>query len=620
VNRIDDARKVADAVLYEGYLLYPYRASATKNQQRWQFGVLVPPSYAATGTGEYTTMRTECLLEVGSAAVLHARLRFLQLATRRATADHGSGGAVGAGDGWDEAVEREVDVVAPVAELAGEGLLTPFTVPAGTDRDGGQTRQRQQLSGALRLRTEQVPGPYPLLRLLAEVANTSGWSVARPTRTQALRHSLVATHFLLAVDDGRFMSLLDPPEWAQSAAQQCRNLRTWPVLVGDPERRDLLLSSPIILYDYPQVAPESPGETFDCTEIDELLSLRTLTLTDSEKAQVRATDPRAAELLDRVEQLPPELLARLHGAIRAVSPARPESLDYPDRIEVAGQWLGPGSRVRLHPGGRDGRATDAQDMFLAGRTATVRQVRTDVEGRRYLAVTLDDDAGADLHASHGRFRYFDPDEVEPLPPGDWATAPDVVAAPAGETAAGRVLVAGVGNIFLGDDGFGVELAHRLAETELPPGVRVADYGISGMRLAYELLEGGYELTILLDAAARGEAAGTVSVIEVAAGDVGWVGDDDLAAAGRFVDAHGMQPEQVLALVRTLGGEPGRVLVVGCEPADTGPGIGLSEPVAAAVRQAVPLVRRLLDEPPVPGRAGQQAEPPVTAAVGEESAR
>jgi hydrogenase maturation protease len=151
---------------------------------------------------------------------------------------------------------------------------------------------------------------------------------------------------------------------------------------------------------------------------------------------------------------------------------------------------------------------------------------------------------------------------------------------------GRVLVAGIGNIFLGDDGFGVEVVRRLAERPLPDGVQVADYGVSGLRLAYDLL-GGYHTTILVDAAPRGGEPGTVYVIEL-----------DKPATGpgpeRPVDAHGMRLDAVLDLLAVLGGDAGRVLVVGCEPADLAQGIGLSAPVAAAVDRAVELVRELIE--------------------------
>ena len=228
-----------------------------------------------------------------------------------------------------------------------------------------------------------------------------------------------------------FLSLLDPPEWAKPAAEACQNLHTWPVLIGDEGRRDAMLSSPIILYDHPTIAPESPGDLFDATEIDEILTLRTMALTEDEKREARATDERAAAIIDRVDNMPPELLERLHGAVRylkgvegdagrggrAASWCRGGTRGPTGRCRrrPTGWWwpgssVAKGSRVRLRPGQR---RADAQDMFLAGREATVEAVFLDVDGNRHLAVTLDEDPAADLQRWHGRYLYFSPDEVEP---------------------------------------------------------------------------------------------------------------------------------------------------------------------------------------------------------------
>jgi hypothetical protein len=431
--QMDLARSVADAVLYEGYLLYPYRASARKNQIRWQWGVLVPPTYAAAGHGEHATSHSECLLELGTDPVLHIRLRFLQL-------QHRSGGD-GPVPEFDEAVEHEVDAVLSVAELFTTDLLdtgqvVPITVPGGTETTDGVTRQRWPLDGEIRLSAQRLEGPYGVVRLTVEVVNTAQWSDPEAARHLALRHSLIAAHTVLAVTDGEFISLIDPPEWAKPAAESCHNERTWPVMVGEVGSRDVVLVSPIILYDYPTIAPESPGDLFDGTEIDEILTLRTMTLTDEEKAEARATDERARKLMDRIDSMPPEMLDKLHGAIRYLGET-PRARSGPDPIEtittpgtpwwdpgadasvdpdtdsvlIAGVEVAKGSRVLLSPGLR---RTDAQDMFLAGRTATVAAVLLDVDGNTHVAVTLDDDPGAEIAAAHGRFRYFSPDELAPL--------------------------------------------------------------------------------------------------------------------------------------------------------------------------------------------------------------
>lgn len=450
-SRLESARKVADAVLYEGYLLYPYRASAAKNRSRWQFGVLVPPGF--TATEEPAASQTECLLEAGPDTTLHLQLRFLQLQSRTAEEATDDGfrpvarleAASTTYLTFDEAVDRSADATLPLAELlTGTAQVVTVEFAAGQSvepvADGRIVHEHWPISAALRVKAEPLPGPYGLARLQVRIENTGSWT--GPSRQEALRHSLIATHLLVAVDSGAFVSLLDPPEWAAPAAENCVNLHTWPVLAGEPGSRDLMLSAPIILYDHPAIAPESPGDLFDATEIDEILSLRTMTLTDEEKREARATDARAAEIIDRTDDLPPELLERLHGAIRMLRPrttvhagagedpdpgARRESVPWwdpgadasvspeSDGVVIGGVEVARGSRVRLLPGRPRGtRRADAHDMFLAGRIALVEAVFLDVDGNRHLAVTLEDDEGADLARAQGRFLYFSPEEVEPL--------------------------------------------------------------------------------------------------------------------------------------------------------------------------------------------------------------
>jgi hypothetical protein len=443
----DEARAIADAVLLEGYLLYPYRASAQKNQvMRFQFGVLTPQPVAEAGTGETWFSQTECLLEADDEELavpggLQLEVRFLQLQMR--TVEGPSGAPVDSLEvagtpipPWDEGVERKVDVVATVGELF-DGRTIDFTIPGGEDLEevraadgtlvGRIRRRRQELTGVLRLEAERFGGPYPLLKLRVRVENHTPWADATVPREQAMRGSMLATHSLLGASAGKFVSLLDPPWWATPAVAECANQYTWPVLVG-ADRTDVLLSSPIILYDNPQIAPESAGELFDGLENDEILTLRTMTLTDEEKRQARGTDPRAAALLDRVDGLPPQILERLHGAIRelrAVAPDKPVETPLPwwepgadnpaspqtDTVPVGDLAVGRGWRVGLRPGAR---RADAQDMFLTGRIGVVDHVRHDVDGQSYLAVTLEDDENADLHAATGRFLYFSADEVDPI--------------------------------------------------------------------------------------------------------------------------------------------------------------------------------------------------------------
>ena len=304
----EQAERVAEAVLYEGYLLYPYRASALKNRKRWTFGEV--PAGGSTGT--------ELLLR-GDARV-RAKLRFLEE----------TGGA------------RDV-------------LLDGPAGGAGRDFEGG----------AMTWSAEEVDG----LRKLA-------------LRVESRGAAMISCHVLLGAEGGEWVSITDP------RSRACAHRGLWPVLVAP----DLVLASPILLPDHPSIAPESPRDLFDGTEIDEILSLRIRTLSDAEKEEIRGGDARARRLLERTEALTPEALAAMHGARR-------------DAVRA-------GDRVRLRPSGR----ADILDLALAGREALVVAVEEDLEGRRYVAVTVADDPGRDLGQAGfpGHRFYFRPEEVEPL--------------------------------------------------------------------------------------------------------------------------------------------------------------------------------------------------------------
>ncbi|MEO3787976.1 hypothetical protein ABGB12_32005 [Actinocorallia sp. B10E7] len=434
-------RSVADAILYEGYLLYPYRGSSGKNRVRWQFGVLTPREWTrhrgpddkgVAGSAEGWWQQTECLL-YGPAETVMCQIRFLQLQRRSVEEFDGHrhrpvdalDTGTGMETGFDEAVPREFTLRFPLEgkgntadgsrkvflELPG-GQDIQVIPGAGEEPAGRVLRRRWPLSAAVRFSATPVgEGPKgPLTRLRVRVENTGGGIAAGAERDEALRVSPLACHVLMAVRGGSFISLLEPPEWACAAARTCENVRTFPVLAGPSARYDLLLSSPILLYDHPRVAPESPGDLHDSGEIDEILSLRTLTLTDEEKREARATDARAAAILDRVDTMPPEVFERLHGAVRSMGMVPPPGEGGEETV-VAGVRLGTGSRVRLRPRLR---GTDPQDRFLDGRDARVEKVLTDVDDVVHLAVTLEGDPAADLDRWYGRYRYFTLDEVEPL--------------------------------------------------------------------------------------------------------------------------------------------------------------------------------------------------------------
>lgn len=440
------AQGVADAVLWEGYVLYPYRASAAKNQVRWQYGVLTPRRQSELDGYERWAMHTQCVAEVAPGALATVRIRYLQVQRRTvevATEDGFTPVAELEVDGelwasWDEAVEHTldlggIDVTEPgVAEV-------PIRLDAGLEvsalgASARVARERWAVDATVRVERDRWPGPYPLVRVRVTVENHTDWCDPDAPRDHVIRRSLVGVHALLHVEGGRFLSLLEPPEFARPAVESCHNDGAFPVLVGDPADPTTVLSSPIILYDHPAVAAESPGDMCDATEIDEILALRILTLTDDEKRLARSTDPRAAAIVDRIEAFTPEVFAGLHGQMRPTprppevgaappgpmalpwwEPAADAAVDpWSDSLTIAGTAVARGSKVRLRPGTTAGRRTDAQDLFLTGMTATVEAVFLDVDGEHHVAVTLDEDPAADLHQWHGRFLYFHPDEVEPV--------------------------------------------------------------------------------------------------------------------------------------------------------------------------------------------------------------
>jgi hypothetical protein len=298
----DAVEAIARAVLYEGYLLYPYTRSAAKNQVRWTFGGVYPPGWRT----EPSTMHTECLLRPAGGCRVTAQVRCLQLVRRTAPGELP----------WQEAVERTAaEVALDVGELASGPRSVDIALPAGRSSEGGCEREWHAIGGRVTVAAEAVG--EGAVRLAVEIENTTP-APGAPDRETALLRSMVSTHTVLRAAGGEFVSLADPPPELAAAAAGCDNRGTWPVLAGEPGTRDTVLSSPIILEDHPRVAEESPGDLFDATEIDEILTLRILTLTDAERAELCRTDERARLLLERCEALTGDDLLRLHGTMRGL--------------------------------------------------------------------------------------------------------------------------------------------------------------------------------------------------------------------------------------------------------------------------------------------------------------
>jgi hypothetical protein len=364
---------IAKAVLYEGYMLYPYRPSSVKNRQRFNFGVLYPQAYSEAQTGsDAWSMQTECLVQGDSPTIIEVRLRFLKLVARTVRRIIDPARKSGAADfetvsmievdgkvivPWQEAIECEIAVpVSKLVRLSETPLEWKFPSLAKEETEllrdpngstvGQIVRRQERIHGVVEVKA--APAGERLFKVQVRVKNltpfdgTDATDSTQNNRDAALMRSFVSAHVVLGIADGHFVSLLEPPEDVRDLAASCQNVGVWPVLVGSEGERDTMLASPIILYDYPQIAPESPGDLFDGTEIDEILALRILTMTDAEKQEMRHTDERARKMLERTENLPMEHLMKLHGTLRELRPSlsqrssssRPSSLP-PSREEIS---------------------------------------------------------------------------------------------------------------------------------------------------------------------------------------------------------------------------------------------------------------------------------------------
>jgi hypothetical protein len=347
------AEQIAKAILYEGYMLYPYRRSAVKNQQRWTFGVLYPRAYSEAQEGaDPCVSQTQCLVHGNAFPIIEFKVRFLQIIERtigqlvdpilewpketqpefEIVPHLAAGGRVY--QAWEEAGEREISLeltfgksseIGPARHefnFSAERQLEP--IESGGQIVGVIVRGKKSLAAAVEVGVERRG--EDIFMLTVRIFNTTPFDAApEKTREQALASSLISVHTILGGKNCEFVSLLEPPGDLQEIASICQNTGTWPVLIGDAGSHDTMLSSPIILYDYPQIAPESAGDLFDGTEIDEILSLRIMTLTDAEKREMRDSDDRARQILERTETLPPEQLMKLHGVLRNLRPLDKEA-------------------------------------------------------------------------------------------------------------------------------------------------------------------------------------------------------------------------------------------------------------------------------------------------------
>jgi hydrogenase maturation protease len=333
-------------------MLYPYRPSSVKNRQRWNFGVVYPKAYSEMQAGaDSWFMQTECLATGGAGTELSVKVRFLQEVARTIGQpkipldDWAARGEVSREPDfeivetlqvggqipqtWEEAIEREV-ILPPLPLNNGvtKTLSSQALFPGGKELEPVRNPDGKIVAFIVRTKksvTAQVDVVAVrigegLFKITVRISNAAPTAPASVNRAEALMQSLLSAHTILAVKGGEFVSLLDPPAALKEFVSACINIGTWPLLAGEEGRRENMLSSPIILYDYPQIAPESPGNLFDGTEIDEILALRILTLTEDEKHEMRSADAHARQILERTESMPMEHFMKLHGVLRGLRP------------------------------------------------------------------------------------------------------------------------------------------------------------------------------------------------------------------------------------------------------------------------------------------------------------
>ncbi len=441
----DLVEKVVNAVLYEGYILYPYRASSKKNRERFTFGRVYPEVYSVAQHGaEPCSMQTECLVRNESKdALINISVRFLHPMAREVgilpapleempaegpsnfevVPDYRVGEQLY--QTWQEVTERRVEVPAfPLREawqVAHEFDFPGTRTVEPIRGDDGKisavlVRRQDAIEGVVEVAAQPVDDA--VFKITVRILNRTRISPNELEQQSAIiMRTFTSTHTILHAQGGEWLSLTDPPPAYAEATAACKNIGTWPVLVGEEKKseRDAMLSSPIILYDYPQIAPESPGDLFDGLEIDEILTLRVMAMSDAEKIEMRQVDEQARRILERTENMSSDHLLKMHGVMRNLRSSNEDFFNPGTRLETAtvgDVQVKAGDRVRIRPKKR----ADVMDMALDGKIAVIEAVEQDVEGGVQLALVLDDDPGRDLGLMRqpGHRFFYAPDEVEPV--------------------------------------------------------------------------------------------------------------------------------------------------------------------------------------------------------------